>query len=56
MEYIEDVVEEVQSDGSIVLRRVIVPTLSQPSTVPSLDYDVPFDTVPMGDPVGSEHD
>jgi len=51
MEYIEDTVEEVQPDGSIVLRRVIVPALSRPVPAPALDYEVPIDTIPMGDPV-----
>jgi hypothetical protein len=55
MEYIEDTVEEIQPDGSVVLRRVITPALSRPKPAPVLDYDVPHGIIPMGDPIAGDN-
>lgn len=47
MEHIEDTVEEIQPDGSIMLRRVVVPVRRPPiSTEISSAYDI---DVPMGE-------
>lgn len=52
MEYVEETVEEVQPDGSIVLRRVIVPVLSMPAVLlePEVAEDVLPGIIPMGEP------
>lgn len=47
MEHIEDTVEEIQPDGSIMLRRVIVPVRRPPMTTEiSSAYDI---DVPLGE-------
>lgn len=53
MEYVEETVEEVQPDGSIVLRRVIVPVLSRPAVLPGHEEaeDVLLGIIPMGEPL-----
>jgi hypothetical protein len=52
VEHVEETVEEVQPDGSIVLRRVIIPALSKPEE-PGLpeDGDALPGIVPMGEPI-----
>jgi hypothetical protein len=50
MEYVEETVEEVQPDGSIILRRVIVPVLSRPDVLPEPDDGELPGIIPMGEP------
>lgn len=55
MNYVEDTIEEVQIDGTIILRRVIIPVQqSRSAVITPVEYDVPDSIVPMGDAPG-EH-
>ncbi len=52
MEHVEETVEEIQPDGSIILRRVIIPVLSRPEEPRETeDGDTLPGIVPMGEPI-----
>jgi len=51
MEYIEDTIEELQPDGSIALRKVIVPIQALPSTRPPVAGDDENGYIPLGEAI-----
>lgn len=55
MNYVEDTIEEIQPDGTIILRRVIIPVQqSRAAVITPVEYDVPESIVPMGDDPGEQ--